>query len=145
MTDLKTEGFSTLAAVQAQLEPFRQKVGSHTEWDYSHSGSITHVGQKYTIRSMLNSSYSNSTYRDCSSMHHCTIYHIFTIYQMRIYRAPHLQACWREEQDSSEGLTKKQMIFLRGRGQGYGVGIGEQVLGYSTVAGEQTDQYLAST
>jgi len=32
MTDLKTEGFSTLAAVQAQLEPFRQK-GWLTYWN----------------------------------------------------------------------------------------------------------------
>jgi len=65
MTDLKTEGFSTLAAVQEQLEPLRQK-GWLTYWNGSAivPGPITHVGTGNTpFAAVLNSSYSNSTYR----------------------------------------------------------------------------------
>jgi hypothetical protein len=66
MTDLKTEGFSTLEGVQAQLEPFREK-GWLTYWNGTAlvPGPITHVGTGNTpFAAVLNSSYSNSTYRD---------------------------------------------------------------------------------
>ena len=66
MTDLKTEGFSTLDAVQQQLDPFRQK-GWLTYWNGSAivPGPILHVGTGNTpFEAVLNSSYSNSTYRD---------------------------------------------------------------------------------
>ena len=65
MTDLKTEGFSTLAAVQEQLEPLRQK-GWLTYWNGTAivPGPITHVGTGNTpFEAVLNSSYANSTYR----------------------------------------------------------------------------------
>ncbi|TVY56102.1 Altered inheritance of mitochondria protein 6-like [Lachnellula cervina] len=65
MTDLKTEGFATLAAVQEQLEPLRQK-GWLTYWNGTAivPGPITHVGTGNTpFAAVLNSSYSNSTYR----------------------------------------------------------------------------------
>lgn len=65
MTDLKTEGFATLAAVQEQLEPLRQK-GWLTYWNGTTivPGPITHVGTGNTpFAGVLNSSYSNSTYR----------------------------------------------------------------------------------
>ena len=66
MTDLKTEGSSTLDAVQQQLEPFRQK-GWLTYWNGTGivPGPITHVGTGNTpFEAVLNSSYANSTYRD---------------------------------------------------------------------------------
>jgi len=66
MTDLKTEGFSTLEAVQLQLEPFRRK-GWLTYWNGTDiiPGPITHVGTGNTpFDAVLNSTYSNSTYRD---------------------------------------------------------------------------------
>jgi len=65
LTDLKTEGFSTLEAVQAQLEPLRVK-GWLTYWNGTAivPGPITHVGTGNTpFAAVLNSSYSNSTYR----------------------------------------------------------------------------------
>jgi hypothetical protein len=65
MTDLKTEGFSTLAAVQEQLEPLRQK-GWLAYWNGTAivPGPITHVRTGNTpFAAVLNSSYSNSTYR----------------------------------------------------------------------------------
>lgn len=65
MTDLKTEGFSTLEAVQQQLEPFRQR-GWLTYWNGTGlvPGPITHVATGNTpFAAILNSTYSNSTYR----------------------------------------------------------------------------------
>jgi hypothetical protein len=66
MTDLKTEGFSTLEAVQEQLDSFRQK-GWLTYWNGTDivPGPILHVGTGSTpFDAVLNSLYSNSTYRD---------------------------------------------------------------------------------
>lgn len=66
MTDLKTEGFSTLEAVQEQLHPFREK-GWLTYWNGTAivPGPIIHVGTGNTpFEAILNSTYSNTTYRD---------------------------------------------------------------------------------
>ncbi len=66
LTDLKTEGFSTLAAVQQQLDSFRQK-GWLTYWNGTAivPGPITHVGTGNTpFAAILNSTYANATYRD---------------------------------------------------------------------------------
>ena len=66
MTDLKTEGFSTLDAVQQQLEPFRKR-GWLTYWNGTGivPGPILHVGTGNTpFEAVLNSSYANATYRD---------------------------------------------------------------------------------
>ncbi|CZR65895.1 uncharacterized protein PAC_15795 [Phialocephala subalpina] len=66
MTDLKTDGASTLDAVQAQLQTFREK-GWLTYWNGTAivPGPIIHVGTGNTpFSDVLNSSYSNSTYRD---------------------------------------------------------------------------------
>ena len=66
MTDLKTEGFSTLEAVQEQLQPFREK-GWLTYWNGTAivPGPILHVGTGNTpFDAVLNSTYANSTYRD---------------------------------------------------------------------------------
>lgn len=66
MTDLKTEGFSTLEAVQEQLQPFREK-GWLTYWNGTAiiPGPILHVGTGNTpFDAVLDSNYANSTYRD---------------------------------------------------------------------------------
>ena len=66
MTDLKTEGFPTLEAVQEQLQPFRKK-GWLTYWNGTAivPGPILHVGTGNTpFDAVLNSTYANSTYRD---------------------------------------------------------------------------------
>jgi hypothetical protein len=66
MTDLKTEGFSTLEAVQQQLQPFREK-GWLTYWNGTATvpGPIIHVGTGNTpFDAVLNSTYANTTYRD---------------------------------------------------------------------------------
>jgi hypothetical protein len=63
MTDLKTEGFSTLDAVQQQLEPFREK-GWLTYWNGTAivPGPIIHVGTGNThFEAVLNSSYASAT------------------------------------------------------------------------------------
>ncbi|KUJ11384.1 uncharacterized protein LY89DRAFT_739572 [Mollisia scopiformis] len=66
MTDLKTEGYSTLEAVQQQLQPFREK-GWLTYWNGTAvvPGPIIHVGTGNTpFDAVLNSTFSNTTYRD---------------------------------------------------------------------------------
>lgn len=66
MTDLKTDGASTLDAVQAQLQNFREK-GWLTYWNGTGivPGPIIHVGTGNTpFSAVLNSTYANSTYRD---------------------------------------------------------------------------------
>lgn len=66
MTDLKTEGFSTLKAVQAQLQPLRD-AGWLSYWNGTTfiPGPITHVGTGNTpFAAVLNSTYANATYRD---------------------------------------------------------------------------------
>lgn len=65
MTDLKTEGFSTLNAVQEQLESLRQR-GWLTYWNGTDvvPGPITHVATGNTpFDGILNSSFSNDTFR----------------------------------------------------------------------------------
>jgi hypothetical protein len=66
MTDLKTEGYATLNAVQKQLDRFRKK-GWLTHWNGTHivPGPLLHVGTGNTpFDAILNSSYTNATYRD---------------------------------------------------------------------------------
>jgi hypothetical protein len=66
LTDLKTEGFATLEAVQAQLQPFRD-AGWLTYWNGTAvvPGPITHVATGNTpFSAVLDSNYSNATYRD---------------------------------------------------------------------------------
>ncbi|KAL5329532.1 hypothetical protein ACEPPN_003046 [Leptodophora sp. 'Broadleaf-Isolate-01'] len=66
MTDLKTEGSSTLKAVQEQLAPFREK-GWLTYWNGTGLllGLVTHVATgNAPFAAVLNSTFSNSTYRD---------------------------------------------------------------------------------
>ncbi|KAK2629491.1 hypothetical protein QTJ16_000311 [Diplocarpon rosae] len=66
LTDLKTSGSATLAAVQAQLAPFRAR-GWLTYWNGSAvvPGAITHVGTGNTpFASILDSEFANATYRD---------------------------------------------------------------------------------
>ncbi|EPE32814.1 PLC-like phosphodiesterase [Glarea lozoyensis ATCC 20868] len=66
MTDLKTEGHATLNAVQKQLDRFREN-GWLTYWNGTDivPGPLLHIGTGNTpFKAILESSYSNSTYRD---------------------------------------------------------------------------------
>lgn len=118
MTDLKTEGFSTLEAVQTQLEPFRRR-GWLTYWNGSSliPGPITHVGTGNTpFEAVLNSSFSNSTYRDVffdAPLHELSsMYNISNSY----YTSTSLTAVLGGgSKIPRNGLSKKQMIFLRGQ------------------------------
>ncbi|KAE9372997.1 hypothetical protein N431DRAFT_438399 [Stipitochalara longipes BDJ] len=118
MTDLKTEGFSTLEAVQAQLESFRQK-GWLTYWNGTDviPGPITHVGTGNTpFEAVLNSSYSNSTYRDVffdAPLNGLSeIYNISNSYYTSASLTGVLGGLSKIPRD---GLSKKQMIFLQGQ------------------------------
>jgi hypothetical protein len=118
MTDLKTEGFSTLAAVQAQLEPCRQK-GWLTYWNGTAviPGPITHVGTGNTpFEAVLNSSYSNSTYRDVffdAPLHNLS--HIYNLSNSYYTSTSLTGVLGGKSRIPRNGLTKKQMIFLRGQ------------------------------
>ena len=118
LTDLKTEGFSTLEAVQAQLDSFRQK-GWLTYWNGTTvvPGPITHVGTGNTpFEAVLNSSYSNSTYRDVffdAPLDDLSeIYNISNSYYTSASLTGVLGGMSKIPRN---GLSKKQMMFLQGQ------------------------------
>jgi len=118
MTDLKTEGFSTLEAVQAQLEPFREK-GWLTYWNGTAlvPGPITHVGTGYTpFAAVLNSSYSNSTYR--SVFFDAPLHDLSDIYNASnsYYTSASLTGVLGGKTNvGHNGLSRDQMTFLQGQ------------------------------
>jgi len=115
MTDLKTEGFSTLAAVQQQLEPLRQK-GWLSYWNGTSvvPGPITHVATGNTpFAGVLNSTFSNSTYRavffDAPLDKLSDIYNASNSY----YASTSLTGLFHKIPDN--GLKKVQMIEAKGQ------------------------------
>jgi len=118
MTDLKTEGYSTLEAVQAQLEPFREK-GWLTYWNGTTiiPGPITHVGTGNTpFEAVLFSSHSNFTYRDVffdAPLDDLSdIYNITNSYYTSASLTGVLGGASKIPRN---GLSKKQMIYLQGQ------------------------------
>jgi hypothetical protein len=115
MTDLKTEGFSTLEAVHQQLEPLRQK-GWLTYWNGTDivPGPITHVATgKTPFEAILNSTFSNSTYRsvffDAPLDKLSSIYNISNSY----YASTSLTGFFGKLKIPHSGLTKSQMITVK--------------------------------
>lgn len=118
MTDLKTEGYWTLEAVRAQLEQFREK-GWLTYWNGPTiiPGPITHVGTGNTpFETVLNSSYSNSKYRDVffdAPLEDLS--HIYNITNSYYTSASLTGVLGGASKIPRNGLSKKQMIYLRGQ------------------------------
>ena len=118
MTDLKTEGISTLGAVQKQLQPFREK-GWLTYWNGTGivPGPITHVGTGNTpFAAVLDSPYSNSTYRDVffdAPLHDLTdSYNISNSY----YTSTSLTHLFGGKgKIPHSGLSKSQTIIVKGQ------------------------------
>lgn len=117
MTDLKTEGLATLDAVQAQLEPFREK-GWLTHWNGTSivPGPILHVGTGNTpFEAVLNSTYNNATYRsvffDAPLDALSTTYNTSNSY----YTSISLSHLFGHSKIPRSGLTKSQMITVKGQ------------------------------
>ncbi|KAE8445915.1 hypothetical protein EG329_012694 [Mollisiaceae sp. DMI_Dod_QoI] len=118
MTDLKTEGFSTLEAVQQQLQPFREK-GWLTYWNGNAviPGPIIHVGTGNTpFSAVLNSTFANNTYRDVffdAPLHALTpAYNISNSY----YASTSLAHLFKGISFSG-GLSEKKLGIVRGQVQ----------------------------
>ncbi|PVH78938.1 hypothetical protein DL98DRAFT_572859 [Cadophora sp. DSE1049] len=116
MTDLKSEGSSTLKAVQEQLAPFRERRWL-TYWNGTglKLGPITHVASETThFAAVLNSTFSNSTYRDVffdAPLHALSdIYNTSNSY----YASTSLTHLFGgKSKIPYSGLSKKQMIVIK--------------------------------
>jgi hypothetical protein len=115
MTDLKTEGVTTLAAIQEQLEPIRQK-GWLTYWNGTNvvPGPITHVGTGNTpFDDVLNSTFSNATYR--SVFFDAPLDRLSDKYNFSNshYASLSLTALFHGDKIPESGLKKKQLILVK--------------------------------
>lgn len=115
MTDLKTDGSSTLEAVQKQLQPFRER-GWLTHWNGTSivHGPIIHVGTGNTpFSSILSSPYSNSTYRDV--FFDAPLDALSPIYNTSntYYTSTSLTHMFGASHIPHSGLTKSQMVAVK--------------------------------
>lgn len=117
LTDLKTEGFSTLSAVQEQLKPFRRK-GWLTYWNGTHvvPGPITHVATGNTpFAAVLNSTFSNATYRTVffdAPLHSLSSTDQYNI-SNSFYSSTSLASLFHGERIPDSGLKKHQYTLLK--------------------------------
>lgn len=115
MTDLKTEGFSTLEAVQTQLQSFREK-GWLTYWNGTDIilGPIIHVGTGNTpFEAVLNSTYANSTYRDV--FFDAPLHKLSSMYNNSnsYYSSTSLTGLFGAANIPHSGLKKSQMMVVK--------------------------------